>query len=72
MTNTLEEGYATPASLATLKRLKDLGANSVSVLPYGFVRDAAGEAVLFVHRTAARRDGRGDSPRRSSTRGRSA
>ncbi len=51
MTSTLDEGYATPASLAALKRLKDLGANSVSVLPYGFVRDAAGEAVLFVHRT---------------------
>ncbi len=52
MTNTLEEGYATPASAATLKRLKDLGANSVSVLPYALVRDPSGEAVLFVHRTA--------------------
>ncbi|HTS03295.1 MAG TPA: hypothetical protein VMN04_12275, partial [Thermoanaerobaculia bacterium] len=38
MTNTVEEGYATPASLATLKRLRDLGANSVSVMPYAFVR----------------------------------
>lgn len=52
MTNTLEGGYATPASLATLKRLKDLGVNSVSVLPYAFVRDPSSEAVLFVHRTA--------------------
>jgi hypothetical protein len=51
MTNTVEEGYATPASLATLKRLKDLGANSVSVMPYAFVRGPADETVLFVHRT---------------------
>ena len=52
MTNTVEEGYATPVSLSTLKRLRDLGANSVSVMPYAFVRTPADETVLFVHRTA--------------------
>lgn len=52
MTNSLEGSYVTPASAETLKRLKDLGANSVSVLPYAFVRDPSSEEVLFVHRTA--------------------
>ena len=52
MTNTVEESYAAPASLATLRRLKDLGVGSVAVLPYGFVRDPSSDRVLFVHRTA--------------------
>ena len=51
MTNTVEEGYAAPASLATLTRLKELAVNSVSVMPYGFVRERSSDQVLFVHRS---------------------
>jgi hypothetical protein len=52
MTNTVEGGYASAASLEALRHLKDLGADSIAVLPYGFVRDPGGDRVLFMHRTA--------------------
>ena len=52
MTNTIEEGYASPASLAALKRLASLSANSVAILPYGLVRETGSDEVLFVHRSA--------------------
>ena len=51
MTPTLDEGYATPASLATLRRLKDLSVNAIAVMPYGFAKEAAGDLILFVHRS---------------------
>jgi hypothetical protein len=49
MTNTLDEGYATPASLATLTRLKGLAVNSIAVLPFGLAKEAG---ILFMHRSA--------------------
>jgi hypothetical protein len=52
MTNTVEGGYASPASLEALRHLKEVGADSIAVLPYGFVRDPGGDRVLFMHRTA--------------------
>lgn len=51
MTNTVEGGYTAPASLATLKKLKELGADSISVMPYAFVREPGSDSVLFVHRS---------------------
>jgi hypothetical protein len=51
MTESIEGGYASAASRATLERLKGLGANSVSIVPYGYGRDAASDRVLFVHRS---------------------
>jgi hypothetical protein len=52
MTNTIEEGYIAPASLASLQRLASLSANSVAILPYGLVREIGSDEVLFVHRSA--------------------
>lgn len=52
MTNTVEEGYVSEASLAALRRLKDLSVNSVAVMPYGLVHEPGDPRVLFVHRTA--------------------
>ena len=52
MTNTIEEGYVAPASLASLKKLRALSANSVAILPYGLVRETGSDEVLFVHRSA--------------------
>lgn len=49
MTNTFDEGYATPASLATLTRLKSLAVDSVAVLPFGLAKEAG---ILFMHRSA--------------------
>ncbi len=52
MTNTVEEGYVSAASLAALRHLKDLSVNSVAVMPYGLVHEPGDPRVLFVHRTA--------------------
>jgi hypothetical protein len=51
MSDSIEGAYIAPSSLATLKRLRELGANSVSVIPYGYAREAAGDRILFVHRS---------------------
>lgn len=51
MTNTIEGGYAAPASLATLRRLGDLSVNSIAVMPYGFARETASDRILFIHRS---------------------
>ena len=52
MSNAIAGAYIAPASLATLKRLKDLSANSISVMPYGLARDPAADKILFVHHSA--------------------
>jgi hypothetical protein len=51
MTESIEGAYISPASRATLERVKGLGANSVSIIPYGYAREAAGDRILFVHRS---------------------
>ncbi len=50
MSESIEGAYVSPASRATLERVKGLGANAVSIVPYGYAREAAGERILFVHR----------------------
>jgi hypothetical protein len=52
MTNTIEEGYISPASRAALQHLASLSVNSVAILPYGLVRETGSDEVLFVHRSA--------------------
>jgi hypothetical protein len=52
MSNAIEGAYIAPVSLTTLRRLKELSANSISVMPYGFARDPAAEKILFVHHSA--------------------
>ncbi len=52
MTNSIEGAYVAPQSLAALKRLRDDGADSISVVPYAFAREAGSDEILFVHRSA--------------------
>lgn len=49
MTNAIEGAYVSPRSLETLKRVRAMGANSVSVMPFAFARDAKAEQISFVH-----------------------
>ncbi len=51
MTNSIEGGYVSPASRSTLERLKALSVDSISVMPYGFVRELSADRVLFIHRS---------------------
>jgi hypothetical protein len=51
MTNAIEEAYVAPRSLQTLRRLRDLSANSVSVMPFAFSRDSRSDRIGFVHRS---------------------
>jgi hypothetical protein len=51
MSDSIEGAYFAPSSRATLERLKQLGADSVSVIPYGYAPEAAGDRILFVHRS---------------------
>ncbi len=51
MTETIESAFVSPASRSTLERVKGLGANAVSIVSYGYAPEAAGDRILFVHRS---------------------
>lgn len=51
MTNSIEGAYVSPRSLETLKRVRDMSASSVSVMPYAFCRDPKADRIFFVHRS---------------------
>ena len=51
MTNTIEDAYVSPRSLETLKHLRDLSVNSVSVMPFAFSRNTHADRIAFVHRS---------------------
>ena len=51
MTESIEGAFVSPASRATLERVKDLGANAISVVSYGYAPEASGDRILFVHRS---------------------
>jgi hypothetical protein len=51
MTNAIEDAYVAPRSRETLKRLRDLSVNSVSVMPFAFARDSRSDRIAFVHRS---------------------
>jgi hypothetical protein len=53
MTNTIEGCYASPRSRQTLGRLARISANSISVMPYGFMRGARMPVLAFIHRHPA-------------------
>jgi hypothetical protein len=50
MTNSIEEAYVAPRSQETLKRLRGLSVDSVSVMPFAFSRDAKADRISFIHR----------------------
>ncbi len=49
MSNSIEGAYVSPRSLETLRALRGLSVNSISVIPYAFQRDAKSDGILFVH-----------------------
>ncbi len=51
MTNSVDGSYASPRSLATLRRLAGMSVNSISVMPYGFSRRENSPEIEFVHRS---------------------
>jgi len=51
MTNSIEGSYASPRSLATLRRLAGMSVNSISIMPYGFARRESAPEIEFVHRS---------------------
>jgi hypothetical protein len=51
MTNSVEGSYASPRSLATLRRLSGMSVNSISIMPYGFSRRENVPEIDFVHRS---------------------
>jgi hypothetical protein len=51
MTNSVEGSYASPRSLATLRRLAGMAVNSISIMPYGFSRRENAPDIEFVHRS---------------------
>lgn len=51
MTNSVEGSYASPRSLATLRRLAGMAVNSISIMPYGFIRGESSPEIGFVHRS---------------------
>jgi hypothetical protein len=50
MSNSIDGSYASPRSLETLKRLSGMAVNSISVIPYGFLRTERTPELRFVHR----------------------
>jgi hypothetical protein len=51
MTNSVDGSYASPRSLATLRRLAGMAVNSISIMPYGFSRRENVPEIEFVHRS---------------------
>ena len=51
MSNSVEGSYASPRSLATLRRLAGMAVNSISIMPYGFSRRESAPEIGFVHRS---------------------
>jgi hypothetical protein len=49
MSNSIEGAYVAPRSLETLRALRDLSVNSISVMPYAFQRDPKSDRIGFVH-----------------------
>lgn len=49
MTNAIEDAYIAARSLETLRRLKSLSVNSISVMPLGFSPDARAERIALLH-----------------------
>jgi glycosyl hydrolase family 113 len=50
MSNSIEASYASPRSRETLRKLAQLGANSVSIMPFAWSSNAETPAISYVHR----------------------
>jgi hypothetical protein len=51
MSNSVEGSYASPRSRQTLARVARMSVNSISVMPFAFMRDAGLPAISFIHRS---------------------
>jgi Glycoside Hydrolase Family 113 len=51
MSNSIEDSYASPRSLETLKRLSTMSVNSIAVIPYAYSRTERTPELAFVHRS---------------------
>jgi hypothetical protein len=50
MSNSVESSYASPRSRETLARIAGIGADSVSIMPFAFLREADVPWIGFIHR----------------------
>jgi hypothetical protein len=50
MSNSVDGSYASPRSRQTLARVAGMSVNSISVMPFAFMRDARLPAISFIHR----------------------
>ncbi len=50
MSNSVDGSYASPRSRETLARVAKMSANSISIMPFAFMRDARAPGVSFIHR----------------------
>lgn len=51
MSNSVDGSYASPRSRETIARLAKMSADSISIMPFAFMRDAHGPSVSFIHRS---------------------
>ena len=53
MSNSVSGSYASPRSRETLSRVARMSADSISVMPFAFMRDVHGTDIGFIHRNPA-------------------
>ena len=51
MSNSVDSSYASPRSRETIARLSKMSADSISIMPFAFMRDAHSPSVSFIHRS---------------------
>jgi hypothetical protein len=51
MSNSVDGSYASPKSRETISRLAKMSVNSISIMPFAFLRDAHAPAISFIHRS---------------------
>jgi hypothetical protein len=50
MSNSVDSSYASPRSRETITRLAKMSADSISIMPFAFMRDARSPSIAFIHR----------------------
>lgn len=51
MSNSVDSSYASPRSRETIARLAKMSADSISIMPFAFMRDAHSPSISFIHRS---------------------
>jgi hypothetical protein len=51
MSNSVDSSYASPRSRETIARLAKMSADSISIMPFAFMRDAHSPSIAFIHRS---------------------